>query len=211
MRTSVFAAISLAAVAAFSSTPAQAADTLTLVGTFSGNQCTGSGGFPTCVASGTTTGSGALTHDGNGSPSIIRLDSEGSFNVNSIFPSINGSELTWSLDGTMLTYTYTPTGDDPIAHYLGLYQGGAGTDADGNVNNPYLLFYSADGISTGTINLATYYQNSGGFSHIDLFDTGAGGGVPEPATWAMMLLGIGMIGSGARRRRQKQARSLVLS
>jgi len=208
MRTSVFTAISLAAVAAFSSTPAQAADTLTLVGTFSGNQCTT--GFQTCVASGTTSGTGALTHDGNGSPSIIRLDSEGSFDTNNIFPSINGSELTWSLAGTILTYTYTPMGDDPIAHYLGLYQGGGGTAADGNVKNPYLLFYSADGISTGTIDLSTYYQNSGGFSHIDLFDTGAGG-VPEPATWAMMLLGIGMIGAGARRRRQSQSRSLVLS
>jgi len=208
MRTSVFAAISLAAVAAFSSTPALATDTLTLVGTFSGNQCTGAGGFQTCVASGTTSGTGAITHDGNGSPSIIRLDSDGSFATNSIFPSVNGSELTWSLDGTMLTYTYTPTGDDPIAHYLGLYQGGPGANGGSNL---YELFYSANGITTGTINLADYYKNSNGFSHIDLFDTGAGGGVPEPATWAMMLLGIGMIGSGARRRRQKQARSLVLS
>ena len=37
------------------------------------------------------------------------------------------------------------------------------------------------------------------------------GGVPEPATWAMMLVGVGMIGSSMRRRRQKQARPVVLA
>ena len=37
------------------------------------------------------------------------------------------------------------------------------------------------------------------------------GAVPEPATWAMMLLGIGMIGAGARHRRQRQTLSPALS
>ena len=32
---------------------------------------------------------------------------------------------------------------------------------------------------------------------------GAGGGVPEPATWAMMIAGFGFIGAAARRRRTK--------
>ena len=30
--------------------------------------------------------------------------------------------------------------------------------------------------------------------------TGGGGGTPEPATWAMMLVGFGAIGLAARRR-----------
>ena len=34
--------------------------------------------------------------------------------------------------------------------------------------------------------------------------THGGGGVPEPATWAMMLVGVGMVG-GAMRMRRKTA------
>jgi hypothetical protein len=37
-------------------------------------------------------------------------------------------------------------------------------------------------------------------SHIIFFGDVAGG-VPEPATWAMLLLGLGMVGSSMRRRR----------
>jgi hypothetical protein len=40
-------------------------------------------------------------------------------------------------------------------------------------------------------------------SHIIFF--GSTGGVPEPATWLMMLLGIGMVGGSMRRRRQSRA------
>ncbi len=34
---------------------------------------------------------------------------------------------------------------------------------------------------------------------------GAGGGVPEPATWAMMLIGVGGLGAALRLNRRKQA------
>ncbi|MEK6637570.1 MAG: PEPxxWA-CTERM sorting domain-containing protein [Pseudomonadota bacterium] len=37
-------------------------------------------------------------------------------------------------------------------------------------------------------------------SQVFLVGGGAGGGVPEPATWAMMMLGFGMIGAALRRR-----------
>ena len=39
------------------------------------------------------------------------------------------------------------------------------------------------------------------FSLLDGVTMNAVGGVPEPATWAMMILGIGGIGAMARRRR----------
>jgi hypothetical protein len=39
-------------------------------------------------------------------------------------------------------------------------------------------------------------------SQVFLLGGGAGGGVPEPATWAMMIAGFGMIGAALRRRRQ---------
>jgi hypothetical protein len=38
-------------------------------------------------------------------------------------------------------------------------------------------------------------------SQVFLLGNAAGGGVPEPATWAMMILGFGMIGAALRRRR----------
>ncbi len=34
---------------------------------------------------------------------------------------------------------------------------------------------------------------------------GPGGGVPEPATWAMLIMGFGLVGSAARRRRVARA------
>jgi PEP-CTERM motif len=39
-------------------------------------------------------------------------------------------------------------------------------------------------------------------SQVFLLGGGVGGGVPEPATWAMMIIGFGMIGAALRRRRQ---------
>lgn len=38
-------------------------------------------------------------------------------------------------------------------------------------------------------------------SQVFLIGGGAGGGVPEPATWAMMIFGFGMIGAALRRQR----------
>jgi PEP-CTERM motif len=43
-------------------------------------------------------------------------------------------------------------------------------------------------------------------SQVFLLGGGAGGGVPEPATWAMMIMGFGMIGAALRRRRQQSSK-----
>jgi len=46
-------------------------------------------------------------------------------------------------------------------------------------------------------------RNLPGLSHAVFF--GSAGGVPEPATWAMMLLGLGLVGGSMRRRRAQFA------
>ena len=47
-------------------------------------------------------------------------------------------------------------------------------------------------------------DNTQGFSNAALYTTGTPPGVPEPATWAMMLLGFGAAGVAMRRSRRKQ-------
>lgn len=46
-------------------------------------------------------------------------------------------------------------------------------------------------------------KNLPGLSHAVFF--GTAGGVPEPATWGMMLLGLGLVGGSMRRRRAQFA------
>jgi hypothetical protein len=59
-------------------------------------------------------------------------------------------------------------------------------------------------LSTNTLVVSGYTGGAGAFSG-DL--TFAAGAVPEPATWAMMLLGFAGIGSVARRRRNTEVRA----
>jgi hypothetical protein len=180
-----------AVAAAMSASPAQA-QSVTLVGTFSGNQCTGIGAITNCYASGTTAGTGALsgTQTPGSSPGILSLDGTGSttnFSDSITVDSTTGDHI--------LNYTYTGT---EVATYLGIFQGGSGLNCP-DCNNTYQLFYNAGGFTSGTIDLNTYFTNNDSISHIDLFDHGS---VPEPATWAMMLLGFGAIGWTMRRSRK---------
>jgi hypothetical protein len=55
--------------------------------------------------------------------------------------------------------------------------------------------------------LSSFSAVSNGSFESDL--SGGGGGIPEPATWAVMLLGFGAIGAAARNARRKAAKSFV--
>jgi hypothetical protein len=77
-----------------------------------------------------------------------------------------------------------------------------GNNIDSDVNNVtafWLLDLGAG--STHTITLA----NGMGSSNAQIFATGTPGNVPEPATWAMMLMGFGATGVAMRRSRRKLA------
>ncbi len=187
-----------AAAAAMPVLPAQAATVL--VGTFDGNQCTG-GGITTCYATGTTAGTGLLTQVGpkgtpvtGGSPGILGLENTGTTaGFTDSLSTVSGH--------TILNYSYT--GSD-LATYFGIFQGGSavGCSGQGCFNNTYLLFYNPAGFTSGTFDLTALFNNPG-VSHVDLFDHG--GSVPEPASWAMMLLGFGGIGFAMRRSRRNLA------
>jgi hypothetical protein len=74
------------------------------------------------------------------------------------------------------------------------------------------IIFDLYGATSGTWSTAGLVNNGGqqpAISHLIFF--GGAEGVPEPATWAMMLLGVGMIGSSMRRRNRKQARPTVLA
>ena len=189
-RRHLLAAAALAATAFFT-TPAQA--TLTLVTSTTGNACTGKGGINSCFA----TQSGVVkTQTEDSSPLIARLENGGSIDVSTLFPTIDGSEFTTNYDSTTntLSFTYTPGDGDPTIHYIGLFQA-----------DTYDLFYDPNGITSGTFSLNDYFANNPGWSHLDFFDTGGTRAVPEPATWAMMILGFGAVGFSLRRRRKATA------
>lgn len=87
-------------------------------------------------------------------------------------------------------------------NYIGVHYGnGAGAPAGGNT-----AFYRIDagaGLDFFTLGFAQ------GSSNVALY-TAAAGAVPEPATWAMMLLGFGAVGT-ALSRRKKAAGALQIA
>lgn len=78
--------------------------------------------------------------------------------------------------------------------------------ADGNATNPYRSFsfdLKALGLTGGTGYQIRFGQvdNQGFFQlGVDNVSIDALAGVPEPASWAMMLVGFGLVGSAVRRR-----------
>jgi hypothetical protein len=64
--------------------------------------------------------------------------------------------------------------------------------------------YSALVTATGSDTFDLHFRNDPGYSDLDNFSV-ASGAVPEPATWAMMLVGFGGLGTLLRRRRGQVA------
>jgi hypothetical protein len=188
-------------------TAAQADDgDLILVGTFSGNQCKGT--TTLCYADGTTANSGTLTQykEGDdltgvtGSPGILKADFGDGGNGDGTGTMTDFTDWITHTDGGDYILHFTYTGSE-MATYIGVFQGGSGLNCD-QCKNTYQLFYDQDGITSGTIDLSTYFGNPDAVSHVELFDHG--GAVPEPATWALMLLGFAGVGAAMRRSRKRQ-------
>lgn len=187
LKTRIFAGLAVMAIGVSMTAPVHAA--VTLIGQFDGTECGGPGGFSNCYAysGGTTQG-----FRPDGSPAVFKYGSDGEKEFSTAFPSITGTEfvINYTAFTNTLGFTYTPGAGDPTLHYFAVKQA-----------NSFALFYDPNPILSGSINLGTYFPNTPGFSHITFFNSGA---VPEPATWAMMLLGFGFMGRALRLAKRRQ-------
>jgi hypothetical protein len=176
--------------------PANAA--ITFLGLFDGTDCSGQGGFSNCYAYPGGTQQGPIDL---GSPVIVKYEgTSGDLDeISTNFPSIDGSEFVVDYfgDTNVLEFHYTPGADDPAVHFFTIKQ------SDG-----FALFHDSDPITWGSFDLDDYFPDNPGYSHISFFDSSTPP-VPEPATWALMLLGFGAIGWGMRRRNSAGPRMRV--
>ena len=115
-------------------------------------------------------------------------------------------DLGFVWDGTTIIQTISPLNSAMVVDFTQLLVGvtyigmhfGNGQGGPGNAT----AFYKIDaGAGIDKINLV--YNAS---SNAVLYSTGGGGGVPEPATWAMMITGFGLVGAAMRRRSMVLAR-----
>ena len=92
-----------------------------------------------------------------------------------------------SLSGNTIDFTTLLTG----VTYIGIHYGGGGV-GDNQEATSFFKFDAGAGVDSFTF-------NRNGLSNAVLFQTG---GVPEPATWALMLVGFAGMGTALRRSRK---------
>jgi len=99
-------------------------------------------------------------------------------------------KITSLTNGNQLNFGTTMFGNTIIGAHFGNVAGPAG-----NVS----VFWQFDFGETGASHIAL--DNTQGFSNAVLYTARDPGAVPEPGTWAMMLVGFGAVGFGLRRRK----------
>ena len=100
--------------------------------------------------------------------------------------------ITSLTNGNQLNFGTTMFGLTIIGAHFGNVAGPAG-----NVSVFWLFDFGATGADFVTL------DDPNGWSNAALYTTGSRPPVPEPATWAMMLLGFGAAGAAMRRSRRK--------
>lgn len=165
------------------------------------------------TVAGTTTGGPTWNRPVSGAPPVPPLSGVGTAVPYVVIPLTISTNGSYVFQSTAITAGYD--------NYAFLYQNSFNPAAQftnllvGNDDNPNI------GLSGFTIALTTgtnYFFVGSGFANDDFGDfslnvagpgiatfNGISGAVPEPATWAMMLLGFGGIGYSMRRRRRKTA------
>jgi hypothetical protein len=187
-----FTAVAVAAAAVGIATPASAysfpqcdvtlmnPDAQDCTGYFSGNLINGSSTDIAKQQQAIADLDGDFVWDGNwNDPDLIKLNAE---------------------DGdSPIDFGITLFGETIIGVHWGNVPGAPQTKGQGNVSAFYLFDFGTEG---GTITLA----DTRGWSNAVLYTTGSPPPpqVPEPATWAMMLLGFGATGFAMRRGRKTE-------
>ncbi|WP_233998123.1 PEPxxWA-CTERM sorting domain-containing protein [Erythrobacter sp. QSSC1-22B] len=118
--------------------------------------------------------------------------------------SYTGQTLTWlenldSLSGNSVNFMTPLFGDTVVSFHVGAARGNpAGVGYQSTAFYRFDAGNVAGGFGSIGFNLA-------GLSNSRLYSTGTAPAVPEPTTWAMMLLGFGFVGGAMRaaKRRQK--------
>jgi hypothetical protein len=196
----VFAALATLGLAVV--TPAYAADISTLYGT--GQAASDGSDLHWTLAGGTayvvtnvnsawtpnTTASGWISSVADGYTSVAPI----TYTYSTTFSLAGLNASTASLSGVFAA-------DDNASIYLN----GIEIAAQGGTYGSTTAFSSTTGDFVAGTNTLTFVtiNSGGGPAGLDVAVSGTASAVPEPATWAMMLLGFGMIGMAVRSRRRQ--------
>lgn len=125
--------------------------------------------------------------------------------------SLTGTTLTWlenidSLSGNSVDFSTALYGETVVAFHVG----GANGEPTGVGYNATAFFkFDAGNLLGG---LDTFSFNRAGLSNARLYSTGSyipNNGVPEPATWGLLIVGFGLTGGAMRRRKVASARHML--
>ena len=125
----------------------------------------------------------------------------------------NGIEQFDAAGATVIDFGTLLFGQTIIGVHFGNGVGspGYGLGPRGKGDGDDTAFYLFD---AGTVGLDTFTLAFGASSTVTLFKTGSPPpppSVPEPATWAMMLMGFGAAGAALRRNRRKSSKLLQIA
>jgi len=168
---------------------------LTLVSACDPTTLTGVGGTITDVSC-----SGWWSGNLNGGSSGMVADADAAIDELPGVSDFTGTGLdggNFDIAGNPITFPELLTGEVIVSFHNGAANGATDPSGPGGESTAFFEFQApTGGISELDLNVA-------GWSNAEIWEVGA---VPEPAAWAMMLIGIGAIGAALRLSRRKATR-----